>query len=138
MKIIIDAMGGDNAPLEIVKGALSARARFGCDIVLSGDEAAIRDAAARCGVSALPQGVTVHPTTETVEIPPLDGSASRAGCRAAALPQEITGIDVINLNGERVATVSDIAELHSLTPGIYVLKVYNESSIVKTIKYAKR
>ena len=47
MKIIIDAMGGDNAPLEIVKGALSARARFGCDIVLTGDEAAIRDAAAR-------------------------------------------------------------------------------------------
>ena len=46
MKIIIDAMGGDNAPLEIVKGALSARARFGCDIVLTGDEAAIRDAAA--------------------------------------------------------------------------------------------
>ena len=68
MKIIIDAMGGDNAPLEIVKGALSARARFGCDIVLTGDEAAIRDAAARCGASALPQGVTVHPTTETVEM----------------------------------------------------------------------
>ena len=68
MKIIIDAMGGDNAPLEIVKGALSARARFGCDIVLTGDEAAIREAAARCGASALPQGVTVHPTTETVEM----------------------------------------------------------------------
>ena len=68
MKIIIDAMGGDNAPLEIVKGALSARARFGCDIVLTGDEAAIRGAAARCGASALPQGVTIHPTTETVEM----------------------------------------------------------------------
>ena len=37
MKIIIDAMGGDNAPLEIVKGALSAHSRFGCDIVLTGD-----------------------------------------------------------------------------------------------------
>ena len=46
MKIIIDAMGGDNAPLEIVKGALSAHSRFGCDIVLTGDEAAIRAAAA--------------------------------------------------------------------------------------------
>ena len=40
MKIIIDAMGGDNAPLEIVKGALSAHSRFGCDIVLTGDAAA--------------------------------------------------------------------------------------------------
>ena len=45
MKIIIDAMGGDNAPLEIVRGALSAHSRFGCDIVLTGDEAAIRAAA---------------------------------------------------------------------------------------------
>ena len=27
MKIIVDAMGGDNAPLEIVRGALDARAR---------------------------------------------------------------------------------------------------------------
>ena len=55
MKIIIDAMGGDNAPLEIVKGALSARARFGCDIVLTGDEAAIRDAA--LGVDVINDGL---------------------------------------------------------------------------------
>lgn len=51
MKIIIDAMGGDNAPLEIIKGALSAHSRFGCDIVLTGDETAIRAAAARCGAA---------------------------------------------------------------------------------------
>ena len=68
MKIIIDAMGGDNAPLEIVRGALSAHSRFGCDIVLTGDEAAIRAAAARCGAATLPQGVTLRPTTETVEM----------------------------------------------------------------------
>ena len=68
MKIIIDAMGGDNAPLEIVRGALSAHSRFGCDIVLTGDEAAIRAAAARCGAATLPQGVTIRPTTETVEM----------------------------------------------------------------------
>ena len=68
MKIIIDAMGGDNAPLEIVKGALSAQKRFGCDIVLTGDEKAIRAAAARCGAATLPQGVTLRPTTETVEM----------------------------------------------------------------------
>ncbi len=68
MKIIIDAMGGDNAPLEIVKGALNAQKRFGVDIVLTGDEAAIRDAARACGVDALPDSVTVVPTAETVEM----------------------------------------------------------------------
>ena len=68
MKIIIDAMGGDNAPLEIVKGALNAQKRFGVDIVLTGDEAAIRDAARACGVDALPDSVTVVPTAETVDM----------------------------------------------------------------------
>ena len=48
MKIIIDAMGGDNAPLEIVRGALSAHSRFGCDIVLTGDEAPPSAARQRC------------------------------------------------------------------------------------------
>ena len=36
MKIIIDAMGGDNAPREIVKGAVMARRELGHDIVLVG------------------------------------------------------------------------------------------------------
>ena len=68
MKIIIDAMGGDNAPLEIVKGALNAQKRFGVDIVLTGDEDAIRRAARACGVDALPDSVTVVPTAETVDM----------------------------------------------------------------------
>ena len=68
MNIIIDAMGGDNAPLEIVKGALSAHARFGCDITLTGDETAIRAAAAQCGAAQLPAGIAIHPTTETVDM----------------------------------------------------------------------
>lgn len=68
MKIIIDAMGGDNAPLEIVKGALNAQKRFGVDVVLTGDEDAIRSAARACGYDALPAAVTVVPTAETVEM----------------------------------------------------------------------
>ena len=44
MKIIVDAMGGDNAPLEIVKGALAGQKHWGVDIVLTGDENAIRGA----------------------------------------------------------------------------------------------
>ena len=41
MKIVIDAFGGDNAPLEIVKGAALAQAEYGVDIILTGDEETI-------------------------------------------------------------------------------------------------
>lgn len=68
MKIIVDAMGGDNAPLEIVKGALQAQKRFGVDIVFTGDEAAILDAVRACGLTELPDGAAIIPTAETVEM----------------------------------------------------------------------
>ena len=68
MKIIVDAMGGDNAPLEIVKGALQAQKRFGADIVFTGDEAAILDAVRACGLTELPDGAAIIPTAETVEM----------------------------------------------------------------------
>ena len=41
MRIVIDAFGGDNAPLEIVKGAAAASKEFGVDITLTGDETVI-------------------------------------------------------------------------------------------------
>ena len=66
MRIIVDAMGGDNAPLAIVKGALQGQKRWGVDITLTGDEAAIRQALIQCGVTALPQGMDIVPTTEEV------------------------------------------------------------------------
>ena len=43
MKIIVDAMGGDNAPLEIVKGALRAKKELGVELLLVGREEAIRE-----------------------------------------------------------------------------------------------
>lgn len=46
MKIIVDAFGGDNAPLEIIKGAVDAKNEYGVDILLTGDEATIRKVAA--------------------------------------------------------------------------------------------
>ena len=42
MKIAVDAMGGDFAPEKIVKGAAWAARRFGCEIVLVGDEEKIK------------------------------------------------------------------------------------------------
>ena len=42
MRIVIDAFGGDNAPLEIIKGASLAQKEYGVDIVLCGDETTIK------------------------------------------------------------------------------------------------
>ena len=42
MRIIIDAMGGDNAPQEIVKGAVRARRELGVDVTLVGREDEVR------------------------------------------------------------------------------------------------
>ncbi len=49
-EIIIDAMGGDYAPDEIIKGAIQGRSDFGVDITLSGNEAKIKASAERCGL----------------------------------------------------------------------------------------
>ena len=68
MKIIVDAMGGDNAPLEIVKGALAGQKHWGVDIVLTGDENAIREALTRCGQSEVPAGMEIISTSQTVEM----------------------------------------------------------------------
>lgn len=38
MKIVVDAFGGDNAPLEIIKGASLAQKEYGVDIVLCGEQ----------------------------------------------------------------------------------------------------
>ncbi len=37
MKIIVDAFGGDNAPLEIIKGSCEAKAEYNVDIVFTGN-----------------------------------------------------------------------------------------------------
>jgi glycerol-3-phosphate acyltransferase PlsX len=46
MKIIVDAFGGDNAPLEIIKGCVLAVEQLGVDIILTGDESKIKQVAA--------------------------------------------------------------------------------------------
>ena len=43
MKIVLDVMGGDNPPAEFVKAAIMASEEYGCEMILVGDEATIRD-----------------------------------------------------------------------------------------------
>lgn len=68
MKIIVDAMGGDNAPQAIVEGSLDAQKVHGVDIVLVGRAEEILKAAEACGVKELPAGVEIKDAREVVEI----------------------------------------------------------------------
>ncbi len=47
MKIILDAMGGDKGPGEVVKGAVAGRKELGVDVILVGDERILRGEAAK-------------------------------------------------------------------------------------------
>ncbi|MDR1565273.1 MAG: phosphate acyltransferase PlsX [Oscillospiraceae bacterium] len=51
MKIIVDAFGGDNAPLEILKGCAMAVEEFGVELLLTGREDVIRKVAQENAIS---------------------------------------------------------------------------------------
>lgn len=68
MNIIIDAMGGDLAPAEPVRGALQALKQFDCEVTLVGKEEEIRKVLEADGVTELPQGLHIVHASEVVEI----------------------------------------------------------------------
>lgn len=51
MNIAVDAMGGDHAPAEIVKGTVQAVAEYDVNVILVGDQEAIRRELAVCGAT---------------------------------------------------------------------------------------
>ena len=66
MKIVVDAMGGDHAPLEIMTGALLAAAEYEVQIALCGDEAVLRRVAEENGLSL--EGVELVHAPSVIEI----------------------------------------------------------------------
>lgn len=66
MKIIVDAFGGDNAPIEVIKGAARAVAELGVEIILTGDENKIKAAAAENNVSL--DGISILHTESVIDI----------------------------------------------------------------------
>ena len=67
MKIIIDAMGGDNAPGAVIAGAVEAQKELGVDIILVGREADIEKCLAENGAAA-GEHIAVVNASEVVEM----------------------------------------------------------------------
>ena len=68
MKIILDAMGGDNAPEAVVLGALDAARDFNTEIILVGRGEDILAAMKKNGVNDLPQGVAIANADDVVDM----------------------------------------------------------------------
>ena len=78
MKIIVDAFGGDNAPLEVIKGSRMAVDELGYEIVLVGKEKIIKDEAEKNNISL--SGITiVHaPDVISMDDEPMDVMKSKS------------------------------------------------------------
>ena len=68
MKIIVDAMGGDNAPASNVRGALRAVKELGAEVILVGRGEDILAVLAEDGIKDLPAGIEIAHASEVVEI----------------------------------------------------------------------
>ena len=68
MKIILDAMGGDNAPQATVMGAVAAAKDFGAQITLVGRENEILQVLKDNGVAQLPDDISIHHAEDVVDM----------------------------------------------------------------------
>lgn len=83
MKIIIDAFGGDNAPLEVIKGAAQAVAELDVDMILTGNEKIIREEAEKNNISL--DRISIIHTESVIDIheEPTEIIKSRSDCSMA-------------------------------------------------------
>ena len=72
MKIILDAMGGDNAPDATIKGAVKAIKEIDSEIILVGNEEVINNKVkefyGKNSIGEISDRITIHNTTETIEM----------------------------------------------------------------------
>lgn len=66
MKIIVDAFGGDNSPLEVIKGSAMAIENLGVEIVLTGNEEIIKKVAADNEISL--NNISIIDTKSVIDI----------------------------------------------------------------------
>ena len=68
MRIIVDAMGGDNAPLAFLEGSFRAAAELGVEIVLVGRVEELLGIMKERGIDTLPKGVELMDAEQVVDV----------------------------------------------------------------------
>lgn len=77
MKVIVDAFGGDNAPLEVLKGCERAVSELGVNIILTGSSEKIKKCAADNGISL--SGIEIEHTDDVFDIHEEPKEITRSG-----------------------------------------------------------
>lgn len=83
MRIIVDAFGGDNAPVEIIKGSAAAIKEYCVDITLVGDENRIKDVCNNEGIDANLFKIIHSDSVISMNEPGSDIMKSRSDCSMA-------------------------------------------------------
>ena len=122
MKIIVDMMGGDNAPLAVLEGAAAAVKEYGVEVIGVGDEALVKKTAAEHNIPL--DGITLHNCTETIEMCDEPAKAIRTKKDSSI----VVGLTMLK-NGEGDAFVSA-----GSTGALHV----GASLIVRTLRGIKR
>ena len=89
MRIAVDAFGGDNAPLEILKGCSLAVKEYNVDITLTGDKNIIEDCARQNGISLERMDIVDTPVVLSMHDEPTDIVKKKADSSMALAFKEL-------------------------------------------------
>lgn len=132
MKIIIDAMGGDNAPEEIVHGAADAAKAFDVQITLVGDEARVRPLCEKYGFPEDKLEIVHTETVLTMEDDPVAVVRGKKDCSMGV------GLRLLKEQGDAFLSAGNTGALHvgsSLL--IRPLKGINRSAIATILPFER-
>ena len=114
VKIAVDAMGGDNAPFEIVKGAVDAVNEFGSNIILVGPQETVEKELAKYTFDK--SKITIKNATEVIST---DESPTNA-IRRKKDSSIVVGLNLVK-NGDASAFVSAGSTGAVLTGGTFII-----------------
>ena len=114
VKIAVDAMGGDNAPFEIVKGAVEAVNEFGSNIILVGPQETVENELAKYTFDK--SKISVKNATEVISTEESPTNAIRRKTDSSI----VVGLNLVK-NGEASAFVSAGSTGAVLTGGTFII-----------------
>ena len=132
MKIILDAMSGDKAPLEIIKGAALAAGKFDAELTLVGDIPTIRSIAAENQISL--DGISLHQADEviTMEDDPISVVRAKRNSSMAV------GLKLLKEEGDAFVSAGNTGALHAGSSLlIRPVKGIHRSAIATVLPFAR-